>query len=223
MITIGEASLLISFAGAVVYARKIVSGKVRPERVTWFVWTVILGLALWGYHASGGNDSTWFLVGDFVVTLTIFLLSIWRGKGGFNRFDLICLFIAILGLVVSQISHTPMYVVCGAIVADSMALIPTIKKALQEPETEDASTFSFTSVAAAMGIVAVGRWSLLLLFYPVYLFLANFVTAIVILVSQYQSRRILQPVIKTKIAEPQNKHKQRRMKEIPRSVFISVA
>lgn len=191
MISIGEASMLVSGLGTIPYIRAIIKGNVRPERVTWFVWSVILALAIWGYHSSGGSDSTWFLIGDFVVTFTIFLLSLWRGQGGLNRLDISCLLIAFGGLVVSQLAQQPIIIVVGAVLADTVALIPTLKKALLQPDTESASTYSFTAVAATMGVLAVGQWNLLLLFYPVYLFLANFVAAIVILVSQYQARRIV--------------------------------
>ncbi len=60
----------------------------------------------------------------------------------------------------------------------------------RDPASEGASTFSFSSVAAMCGVLAVGEWNITLPFYPVYLFLANLVTAIVISVGQYQVYRL---------------------------------
>lgn len=189
--TIGECSVLISMAGTVPYAWRVVKGHVRPERVTWFVWSVILATALWGYHGSGGNDSTWFLVGDFIATAGIFLLSLWRGAGGHTRLDNICLCIALVSLGLAQLSHVPVLTVAGALLADWLAVIPTLAKALQDPASESSSTFWFSAVAALCGIVAVGEWNLMLLFYPCYLFLANFTTALVVGVGRYQLARLV--------------------------------
>ena len=187
--TIGELSLGVSLLGLVVYARQIIWGNVRPQRTTWFIWSVILAISLAGFEAAGGGDAFWFLLGDFIVTLLVFCLSIFRGVGGWDKLDIICLIIAALGLILWQLSSLPLLVLGGVLLADMMGAIPTVKKALDHPESESASTFLFSTVAAAMGFVAVNEWNWMLLFYPLYLFLANGITAQVILVSQYQVQR----------------------------------
>lgn len=186
--TIGEFSIIISIIGIVPYMIGIIHGKVRPERVTWFVWSLILALGIASYAEAGGSDSTWFLIGDFLITFGVFLLSLWKGAGGLNRLDLACLGIALCGLALWQTSSLPLLGIVGALTADAVALLPTILKALKDPNSESASTFGFSSLAAMCGVLAVGEWNGVLLFYPVYLFIANFVTAIVILVGQYQVR-----------------------------------
>jgi hypothetical protein len=190
--TLGEFSLVLGIIGAIPYIRSIVRGQVRPERTTWFVWSLILALALWSYRGAGPSDSVWFLVGDFIVTFTIFLLSLWRGAGGWTRLDISCLAIAGFSLLLWQLSSFPLFALWGVLIADAVALVPTVVKALHNPKSEGVSTYAFSSVAALCGFVAVGQWSLVLLFYPAYLFLANFVTALVVWVGQYQVQRLQQ-------------------------------
>lgn len=192
MITVGELSIIVSAMGLVPYTKQIIWGHVRPQRTTWFIWSVILAMSLLGYHAAGGGDAFWFLVGDFLVTLLVFGLSLFKGVGGWERLDIVCIIIASLGLVLWQLSSQPLLVLMGVLTADLMGAVPTIKKALDYPQSESASTFLFSTVASAMGFVAVGEWNWMLLFYPLYLFLANGITAQVILVSQYQSRKLQQ-------------------------------
>lgn len=186
--TIGEFSIGISIVGGIPYARSIIRGSVRPERMSWFIWSVILGLGLWGYRASGGDDSAWFIVGDLIITASIFFLSLWHGTGGWNRLDATCLVVAFAGIILWQLTSIPVLGVVGVVTADIVALIPTLIKALRKPMTESTTTFAFTALAAACGTVAVGKWDVVLLAYPVYLFLANFTTAIVIFTGQYQLR-----------------------------------
>jgi hypothetical protein len=184
--TLSTISFVISILGVLPYIWNIYHGSVRPERTTWFVWSMILAIACCSYQRAGAQASLWFLMGDFVATTLIFLMSLLRGSGGGSLLDIVCLGIAICGLVVWQISQTPILSVTGALLADMTALVPTILKTLRSPMTEHASTYLASSVAALCGVLAVNQWDLLLIFYPFYLFLANFTTGIVILVSQYQ-------------------------------------
>jgi hypothetical protein len=189
-VTLGEFSIVVSIVGSLPYVWQVVHGRVRPERITWLIWTIIMTLALLGYQAAGAGDSIWFIVGDLIVTTTIFLLSLWHGAGGYGRLDMACLGIAIFGLIIWQTSSLPVFVIFGVLLADVMALIPTVVKTLRDPLSESASTFLAGTIAALMGVVAVGEWNLMLLFYPFYLFLANFVLAMVILVGQHEVKRL---------------------------------
>jgi hypothetical protein len=187
--SLGEISFVVACAGIVPYAWQIMRGKVRPERASWLVWTVILGLGLFGYRRLGAGDAAWFLWGDFTITGIVFLLSLWRGVGGWTKLDKVCLAIAFLGVVLWQLSSSLLFILIGTIIADLMGVIPTLKKALRDPASENAATFVASAVAAAMGFVAVGVWNWQLLFLPMYLFLANAVVAQTILVGQYHLRQ----------------------------------
>ena len=188
--TLGEISLVISVTGIFPYLWATIRGTVRPHRTSWFIWTVILAVTLWGYLAAGAEDSAWFIVGDLLATGAVFVASLFRGRGGLERLDVMCLIMAGIGVAIWQISEQAIFVLLGTLMADVMGVVPTVHKALREPETESASTFMVSSLAAICGFLAVNEWDLLLLFYPFYLFLANFVTGMVITVSKYQVRRL---------------------------------
>lgn len=188
--TIGEFSMLLGMVGALPYIAQIIWGRVRPERATWFVWSVILALAVWSYRESGANDSIWFLVGDLVVTVAIFGLSLWRGRGGWTQPDIICMVIAATSLLLWGFSGLPLFALWGVLIADIAALIPTLVKSLHDPNSESTTTYICSSIAALCGFIAVGQWNFSLLFYPAYLFLANFVVAMVVWVGKYQLSRM---------------------------------
>jgi hypothetical protein len=189
--TLGEISMVIGMIGALPYIYQIIRGQVRPERTTWFVWSVILTIAAWSYRSSGATDSLWFLVGDLIVTLIIFGLSLWRGSGGWTKLDVSCLGVAIFGLAVWMVADVSAVALAGVLLADAVALLPTLIKALRDPYSESASTYAFSSVAALCGFAAVGEWNGLLLLYPAYLFLANFTTAMVIVTGKYYVSRLV--------------------------------
>jgi hypothetical protein len=186
--TIGEFGMLLALIGQIPYMWLIVRGTVRPSRSSWFIWALILALAILGYRSSGADDSIWFLVGDFIATFSIFLLSLWRGVGGWNRIDTTCLTLAGLSLLLWQASSVPLFALWGALIADAIALVPTVIKSLRDPASESSSAYVFSGLAALCGILAVAQWNLTLLFYPAYLFLANMFIAVVVWVGQYQVR-----------------------------------
>lgn len=188
--TLGEFGMLLAMIGPLPYIWQIIRGKVRPARSTWFVWSLILALAILGYRSSGADDSIWFLVGDFTATLVIFLLSLWRGSGGLTRLDLSCLGIALVSLLLWQTSEIPLFVLWGVLIADAVAALPTVVKSLRDPASEHTSAYTFSSLAALCGFLAVAEWNLTLLFYPAYLFLANLVIAVIVKVGQYQLGRV---------------------------------
>jgi hypothetical protein len=186
---LGELSMVLAIGGGIPYIYQIVCGNVRPARATWFIWTVIMAIALGGYEGSGAADSAWFLWGDFIVTAVIFALSLWRGRGGWSSLDIACLGVAATSLGLWGVSDIALFALWGVLLADMVALVPTIIKALHDPFSEGASTFACSSAAALLGLLTVGEWNLTLLFYPAYLFLANLVTAITIIVGKYHTRR----------------------------------
>ena len=188
--TLGEVSMLIAMAGGVPYISQIVRGQVRPARATWLIWTIIMAITIGSYDRSGAADSLWFLWGDFVATALIFVLSFWRGQGGWSRLDITCLGMATISLGLWGISSIALFALWGVLLADMVALVPTLVKALHDPFSVGASTFVCSSVAALLGLVSVGEWNLTLLFYPAYLFLANGMTALTIWVGKYQTRRL---------------------------------
>lgn len=188
--TIGELGMLLVIVGAIPYMWHICRGNVRPERVSWFVWTVVLLLAVWGYRSSGATDSIWFLVGDLLVTGLTFLLSLWRGRGGWTKLDVACLTIALCSLALWQFSGVELFILWGAMMADMAAAVPTIVKSLQDPRSENVTAYMCASAGALCGFMAVGKWSLGLLLYPAYLFLVNLVIGLVVWVGQYQLRRM---------------------------------
>jgi len=188
---LGRISLVISVLGAIPYIVSIFKNGVRPERTTWGIWTIVLLLAVVSYRAAGAGDSIWFLVGDFLITGVIFVISLFKGVGGWSKIDIASIAVAILGLIVWQLSHNPVWQMIGTLTADMVAIVPTVKKSLENPMDDSPTIFIAGSLAALLGIFSVGEWNIILLFYPVYLYTANFLTAVVIGSGRYYAKRTL--------------------------------
>lgn len=185
---LGIISFVVSILGSIPYVYYIFKGRVRPERMTWGIWTVILILAVVSYQEAGAEESLWLLLGDLLITAGIFCISFFRGSGGLSKLDLVCLSVALVGLLLWLFSGSPLFQLVGALSADMIAVVPTIKKSLDDPMSDNPTTFAASAIASLLGIFSVGRWDITLLIYPIYLYTANFLTAVVIAVGRYQVR-----------------------------------
>jgi hypothetical protein len=178
-------SLVISILGGAPYAVQALRGRIKPERATWGIWTVILVLSVAGYRAEGGQESSLFILGDLIITAAIFLIAIFKGSGGTSRLDRYCILLSLMGLMVWQISSDPVYQILGTVTADALALVPTIKKTLDDPDNESSIAFFSAALASLLGVISVGHWNLVLIMYPIYLYTVNLITAVTIVSAKY--------------------------------------
>ena len=186
---LGILSFIISFFGGLPYLFMAIKGKIKPERTTWGIWTLILVLAIAAYRAEGGQESILFLFGDLAITGSIFAASIFKGKGGTDRLDLTCLALAMAGLLLWWLTDNPGLQILGTVCADALALIPTIKKALDNPEDDSPVVFLFSSAAALLAIGSIKEWNFVLVFYPIYLYSMNLIAGVSIASAKYVSRK----------------------------------
>lgn len=130
------ASAGFAIAAAPPYMYQAINGKVRPERASWFIFSVLGVIAFYSQLSLGATTSLIFNGIDTLGSITILILSIWFGTGGWTRLDRIVLAIAASGIIVSLISHRPLIALLGVVVADVCGMVPTIFKAYIEPESE---------------------------------------------------------------------------------------
>lgn len=162
-------SSLLALVSYVVYVIAILNGQAKPHRTTRFVVAIITILSTVALVAKGSSVAVW-LSGVFMVgSVVIFLLSLRFGMGGWEKTDLVCLAIAIGGIIFWQSTTDPLYALYASIIADCIGQIPMLVKTYRQPETE-AWTFYFLDViAACFSIMAIQRWSVQETLYPLYI------------------------------------------------------
>jgi len=166
------------------YIISIVRGQTRPERMSWFIWTVLGIIAFVSQLAEGARSSLW-LVGVLTLGgLTIFLLSIRYGMGGILRRDLIALIFTIAGLGVWYLFGNPIIGLATVIAVGSASAFLTGLKAYQHPGTEAKITWLLASTAALLTIISLDYFTLSIVVYPTYIFLTNFVILLAAVLGQ---------------------------------------
>src|SRR6185312_4934943 len=104
----------------------------------------------------------------------IFCLSIKYGVGGHSKLDMSALGVATIGVIVALLARQPLLSLLGVILADISGTFLSIRKAFIEPGSETSITWLLIGTAAIFGCLSVGKFSLALLLYPLYLVVANY-------------------------------------------------
>jgi hypothetical protein len=165
---------LILLAGAPPYLIDILKGKTKPERATWFIWSVLGTIAFISQTSLHGGWSLVFVGLDGAGSIVVFLLSLKYGVGGWSRLDKAGLVIATMGVVISLLAHDAVIALCGVVLADVAGVVLTVHKTFLHPSSETSITWFFLGSSALLGALAVGKVQFDLLLYPAYLAIANY-------------------------------------------------
>lgn len=168
---LGQLAGLISLLGFVPYLVEIARGKTRPNRATWWIWTVVGAMLCASYYASGARHAVWVPISYVIGPLLTALLTLRYGEGGWDRFDRVCLGASLCSLAVWWLARSPLLALAANIGIDMLGALPTIRKAYREPEAESLLSWTIFLLADALNLYALGAWSPATSLYPVYLFM----------------------------------------------------
>lgn len=155
------------------YVIDTLKGKTKPERATWFIWSVLGVIAFVAQFRLGATLSLLFTGLDAFGSISVFLLSLHYGVGGWTKLDKIALAVAGFGVFAALLGRKPLFAIIGVLLADASGSILTIRKAFFMPDTETTISWWLVSVGALCSVLLVRSWDISLLLYPTYLFVVN--------------------------------------------------
>ncbi len=177
----GRAAGLLSLAAFVPYILAILRGETRPNRATWWIWTLVGFMLGASYYASGASHTIWVPVSYTVGPLVTAGLSVKYGEGGWTRFDRACVLGVAASLVLWWVLRSPIVALVINLWIDFMGALPTIRKSYLEPDGEDRAAWALFFVGNAANLFAVERWVFAIAVYPIYMFVASgTITALVL-------------------------------------------
>lgn len=169
----GYLSGIFVFLGTLPYLRDIFRKTTKPQRSTWLIYSVLGSISFFSQAAKGATFSLWLTGVDTLSVVIIFFLALKFGVGGFSNKDYRTLLAAAAGLIAwyfTQEAAIALYLVIGI---DALGTYLTVEKAYQEPGSETSSAWLLVAIGGIFGMLAVGKLDIILLSYPLYIFLAN--------------------------------------------------
>lgn len=163
------AGLLVLIAYAP-YVLGTVRGTTKPNRATWFIWSVVCIIIAASYWKAGAENSIWVPLLNAFGTTLIALLSLKYGEGGWTRLDKACLLASGISLVLWWLSGNPVIALTINIIIDAIGAVPTVVKTYRDPKHESRGAWMVWLAAYLVNLFAIGSWTYAIAAYPIYLF-----------------------------------------------------
>jgi len=162
----GIAALALSLGATIPYIIEIISGKVKPERISWFLWT-LLGLTYY-FSALFSGGATLFTFGELIGPAIILILAFKFGVGGKSRFDIMSLAVALAAFILLFVVDGVLFGLILALVVDGIGAMLTIRKLLIDPTSESKWFWGINTISGIFAIMSLELYSLENLLFPLY-------------------------------------------------------
>jgi hypothetical protein len=166
---------IIGAIGSFAYLVDTVKGKVKPNRVSFLLWSIVPFIAFAAQIKQGVGLESLMTFSTGFLPLTTFIASFVNKKAEWKvtRYDLICGFLSIVGLILWMITKVGNVAIFFSIVADGFAAVPTIVKAYKYPDTELAWPWIATSFGVVLTLLTIKGLTFANSGFIVYIFLLD--------------------------------------------------
>ncbi|MDP3301600.1 MAG: hypothetical protein Q8S36_06510 [Sulfuricurvum sp.] len=166
------AAQFIMAVSIVPYTISIFRGTVKPNRISWFIWSII-GFAFWLITPDTADQVTRMLTVIFWINPTlIFVLTLFRGENlkpdTLEKFSLLVGLCAIVIWLIFKNSSGVLPTII-AIAADFCALLPTLRFVISAPDEETPLVWICFFLGSFIGVFGIEHYTLESLLLPVYM------------------------------------------------------
>lgn len=152
---LGITAAILAIVQIIPYVVSILRGKTKPSRSTYVIWTVINVVIALSYISAGATTTVLLRIVAVGTSLLVLALSFKYGMGGLKRLDLVCFAVAGFAIALWLVSKNPVLAVYMSLAASTIGFIPTIRKSVEQPETENMMSWGITTVAALLNVMAL--------------------------------------------------------------------
>ena len=187
---------LIGGAGAVAYLIDTLRGRVKPNRVSFLLWSIAPFIAFFAQIKQGVGLEALMTFSTGFLPLVTFIASFVNKKAEWRltRFDVTCGLLSIVGLVLWIMTKVGNVAIFFSIVADGLAAVPTIIKAYAYPETEIAWPWLATSLGVILTLLTLTSITFANSGFIIYIFIAD---TLIFLLVQFKLGKKVQQRIKS--------------------------
>lgn len=167
----------LQFLGSIYYFLETLAGRVRPNRVSWLLWSVVPFIAVAAELKAGIK---WPVLPVFLngfIPLLVFGASFWnkRAYWKLGGFDYLCGLCSILAVALWLASGNSAVAVGFSILADFLAAVPTLVKSWKVPSSESSLAYMGTVAGGVTGIIGAQSLTFIEIGFLAYVVILNIV------------------------------------------------
>ncbi|HKU19038.1 MAG TPA: hypothetical protein VJP80_07285 [Candidatus Saccharimonadales bacterium] len=187
----GVLSAVLQFVSLAPYFVDIMKGKTKPERATWWIWSLLNVIAFAAQLGAHARWSLFMTAAQGMLNIGVAVLSLKHGYGRFHKGDLTAMAFAILGVGLWWLFNSPLLALLVVVAVDLAGFWLTLAKTWRAPETETLVTWVISVVSGFFGVLAVGEWNLTKMLYPAYIAAGNLLMVVIIVTRRPRRRRLV--------------------------------
>lgn len=157
------------------YAWGVVKGWAKPNPITWFLWglTAMIAFVAQMYEGVGVQAIVTLVLG--VSPLVVFGLAV-KKHGFFVHFTpltIFCTAVAVVGIILWQVTNSPVLAITFSIIADTFAGLPTLVKAYKDPSSEYPLPYLLSIVSMGIVLLTITEWTFVASAFIIYMLVSN--------------------------------------------------
>lgn len=154
-----------------------IKGKIKPNRVSYFLWALapLIAFSSQIRQGVGLQSLSTFIVG---FNCTIIFLATFVNKKSYWKltvFDFACGFLSLAGLILWMVTKIGNMAIIFGILADGLACLPTIRKAYLDHKSENVWPYVATLITSIITLLTIKTWSFANSSFSIYLLVINLV------------------------------------------------
>lgn len=161
--------------GIYAYIRGTLRGTIKPNRVSWFMWSLAPLIATAAAFTDGVRLAVLPVFMSGFGPLLVFVAS-FVNRGAYwrlRRFDFINGFLSLLALVLWAVTKDPNVAIVFAIASDGFATMPTLAKIWRFPGSEVRWPYVTSLLSVLTSFTAIRTWNFASYAFAVYLVIAD--------------------------------------------------
>lgn len=168
---------ILQALGSLKYIIETIKGRIKPNRVTFFLWALapLIAFAAQINQGVGIQSLLTFSVGFFPLLILIASFVNKKAEWKLEKFDFICGALSLIGLLLWYITRQGNIAITFAIFADGLAALPTIVKTYRYPETENGWLYLTRVIYALLTLLTIKNWSFAYYSFPLYILIVDIV------------------------------------------------
>jgi len=190
----------IEFLGGFSYLLATIKGKVKPNRVSFLMWSLAGLVVFFVQLREGVGIQSLMTLAVGLLPLSIFFASFFNKNAEWKltKFDIACGVLSCIGLVLYLITEVGVVAILFSIIADGLASLPTIKKSIWFPETESVHPYLASMIGAVLTLLTLKLWDFINSAFLIYLIIVCFV--ILVLVQYKVGKKIIKFIGQKKVS-----------------------
>ena len=183
---LGAAGALVGLVSYVPYFRDMFRGTTKPHPFSWFVWGLVGAIAFSAQLVSGAGYG---VLPTGITALACFAIAgfaVFEKTSRIMPLDVVSFVGALLGIVVWRLTGDPLHAVVIVLCVHFLGFLPTYRKAYYAPHGETRLTFILSFCKWALGLLALGSFTLTTALFPAGVLVLNLSFVVMVTIRRWQ-------------------------------------